>query len=190
MWNAFPPSDRYTSLRNALQTVMGNVAYAGLMVGMNFFPVFELPDPDQCDVGLYNPLQVSTGSLPAHSATLLAAIDAQSVWSESPTYPALEGTLAYLVAQRTADPNNPRSVVLITDEPPLLCGSGISPLLDLVSNALGSGVRTFVVTLDPAYKTAFDAVAQEGGTTVAWSPTSQAQLEADLAAIFASAMGP
>jgi hypothetical protein len=47
-----------------------------------------------------------------------------------------------------------------------------------------------VVTLDPAYKTALDAVAQEGGTTAAWSPTSQAQLEAHLAAIFASAMGP
>lgn len=188
MGSAFASSNRYISVRNALQTVLSDLTHAGLVAGMNFFPVWELPDADQCDLGLYNPLQVSTGTLPGHSAALVAAMDAQLLFGSAPTTTALEGSLDHLVAHRSVDTEDPCSVVLITDGPSELCGSGVGTLVGLASDALGSGVRTYVVTLDAAFKTALDALAEAGGTTAAWSPGTQAELAAHLSAIFASAM--
>lgn len=171
---------RYDAVHQGLSAFFGSPAHSGLMVGLNFFPVGN--PPELCNPALHNPPQVPMGELTGHATTLEAAMAAQIPGNQASTHPALNGSLAFLVAHKQANPRDPTFAVLITDGAATACDMNFSSLNSLAAAALSNGVRTYVISIEGSDLAQFNALAVAGGTAGALLVNPGANRVAELVA--------
>ncbi|RLB61023.1 MAG: hypothetical protein DRI90_12320, partial [Deltaproteobacteria bacterium] len=123
----------------------------------------------------YNPPQYPVGPLPGHSSILGQVLTGMLLGGETPTYPALEGSLAWAVTYQQAHPELDVVVALASDGDPTTCDTDAGNIAALAADALATaGVRTFAVAINGATLTNLDQIAAAGGTGQALDVTSDA----------------
>lgn len=184
------PGSRYDAVVASLSAFLTNAQVTGALAGLNFFPVSGAVD--QCDTTLYTPAQLAPVELPGGASTLQAALLANAPAGGSPTFPALQGSLHDLVADKLAHPDDVDFAILLTDGAASLCETSVPATAGLAAAAFGAGVRTFVVGLDATNFSDLNQIATSGGgtATLISSANMRAELFAALQAIYATATGP
>jgi hypothetical protein len=162
--------EKWTNIRLALKTFVGNPAYSDLGIGLQFFPIRK-----QCSVADYQVPAVPLMLQPQAAGPIGAALDVQHMAGGTPMVPLLEGVTKYLAASAKA--GRKPVVVLATDGVPddtcLASENGsLSNTLDnavAVADAAFKGtpsIATFVIGVGGEL-TALDAIAAAGGTQTA-----------------------
>ena len=151
-----------------------------------------------------NPM-VALGTLSSAAAptdtqeqALVSAINGLSPDGWTPSWSALKGSYDWATAHQAANPNEIDVVVFITDGEPTEClfgGSSTSTNTELANMAetayLGSGIRTYTISMQGANTTALDAIAVKGGTGQAFviGNANQQQVATDLTTALQSIAG-
>ena len=158
---------KWTNVRAALKSFVGNPANADLGLALQFFPVRK-----QCSVSDYATPAVLLGLQPVNASPITAALDAQQMAGGTPMVPLLEGLTQYLQAKG----NSARKpiIVLATDGVPddtCLADTATSKANTIENAVLVAGqafkgtpsIPTFVIGVGSEL-TALNAIGQAGGT--------------------------
>jgi hypothetical protein len=160
-------------ITTSLESFFGAPSSKGISAGFNFFA--PPGQADGCDASAYNPPQYPVGPLPSHSSTLTQVLTGMQLGGETPTYPALEGSLAWAVTYQQAHPELDVVVALASDGDPTTCDTDPDNIAALAADALATaGVRTFAVAISGATLANLDKIAAAGGTGQALDVTSDA----------------
>jgi hypothetical protein len=142
-------------------------------VGVGFFPLFASDSgiAPSCASGDY-----ATPSVPMHfsaqSSRVASALAVQTLRGESPTGPAFDGALAYMLRWAASPPppdelvsRTPPTVVLMTDGAPTACGSTVDGLAAAAAAAFRGTprIRTFVLAIGSEAR-GLDPIAAAGGS--------------------------
>jgi hypothetical protein len=160
---------RWTAMVNALNTFIRSQASAGLGAGLNLFPK-ATGNTTLCGANDYLTPVVPIGLLPGVAPQIATALASQTLLRQTPTRPALEGSLTYARAEKTARATRDVAVVMVTDGEPSGCpnNTGIAPAV-AIARAFFTGtpsVRTYVLGIGPSVSN-LNQLAQAGGTAPA-----------------------
>ena len=160
---------RWTAMTNALNTFLRSPSSAGLGAGLNLFPK-AMGNTTLCGVNDYLTPVVPIGLLPGVAPQIATALAAQNLQQNTPTRPALEGSLTYARAEKMARATRDVAVVMVTDGDPTGCtnNSGIAPSV-AVARSFYTGtpsIRTYVLGIGPSVSN-LNQLAQAGGTAPA-----------------------
>lgn len=95
-----------------------------LGVGLTFYPNRTPTNVNTCRIDYYTTPAVTLAPLPMNQAALTAAINQRQLCCDTPTRPAMEGTLMYLRSHAMMNPDRRPILLLITDGLPNGCGPG------------------------------------------------------------------
>ncbi len=157
---------KWSNVRSAMKSFVGNPAYAELGIAVQFFPIRK-----QCSVADYAQPAVPLALQPVVKAPIIAALDLQQMAGGTPMVPLLEGLNAYLKAN--AKPTRKPVIVLATDGfPDDSCPGGAGQRANTIENAVAVAtealngsppVFTFVIGVGGELS-ALNAISQAGGT--------------------------
>lgn len=160
--------NKWPSVKSALNSFVANPSYAGLGVGLQFYPLRK-----QCSVSDYSNPAVPIAMLPGGASAVAAALQSQNMSGGTPIVPLLEGLTQYLKTWAAAHPERKAVLILATDGvPDYTCvgtSTGRSNTLDnavAVASGAANGtpkVSTFVIGVGSEL-TALDAIGTAGGT--------------------------
>lgn len=160
--------DKWSNVREALRAFISNQAYAGLGVGLQFFP-----SRAACSVSDYATPAVPMAQLPVAQPTLRTAIDAQRVSGGTPLVQVIQGMGEYMRAWAGAHPERKPILIVASDGiPDDSCTSTDQTPPNSLANAVLQAQATYKGTPSvPVFVigvgnelTALNAVAQAGGT--------------------------
>jgi hypothetical protein len=162
---------RWDFVRDAVQSFVQAKEAANIGIGLQFFGQSGSRDDSlDCNVDLYSTPAVGIGPAAKVGADLVAAIEAMVPGGLTPTYPALEGAVAYGKQWARAHPGRAAVVVLVTDGFPTQCQSpvSVSAIAAVARQALQEQppIRTYAVGI--AAVDNLDTIAREGGTKAAY----------------------
>ncbi|HWZ90400.1 MAG TPA: vWA domain-containing protein [Polyangiaceae bacterium] len=169
--------NRWAPVTAALKSFLAGPSLAGVGVGLQYFPLGATmtSDPAICVTANYSTPDVAVQDMPGNDAALAASIDkhfftaAQGTdpahWG-TPTYPALEGSYAYLRQYLTSNPSRHGVLLLATDgAPSKICPNDtIAQITTLIAAqaAMTPPIQTYVVGIGKVAN--LDAWATAGGT--------------------------
>jgi len=160
---------RWTAMVNALNTFVRSPSSAGLGAGVNLFPK-SMGNTTLCGVNDYLTPLVPIGLLPGVAPQIATALTGQTLLRNTPTRPALEGSLTYARAEKMARATRDVAVVMVTDGDPTGCtnNTGIAPSVTVARNFyMGTpSVRTYVLGIGSSVNN-LNQLAQAGGTAPA-----------------------
>lgn len=173
----FNTPTKWESVVAATKAFVNDPTNAGVSIGIEYFPVVDPPDADDCNVKWYKTLDVDVAPLPANAAAISASLDAHGPTGATPTYGALQGVLFVATALQDAHPDHKVIVVFATDGDPTECTiTDPDQIADLAQKALNyNGVQTFVIGMAGATTSNLDKIAQKGGTTKSYDVSSNPQ---------------
>lgn len=158
---------KWESIAQVLKTFVADSRFAGISVGMQYFPLRET-----CDVDEYAKLAVPFGTLPAAATPLATSLDEQRMAGGTPMVPAMQGVMQVATDQAKKNPGRKAVVVLATDGvPDESCPSkagglpnDIASVAQIVKGAAMSTppIITYVVGVGSGL-TALNQIAQAGG---------------------------
>jgi len=158
---------RWDFVHDSVQAFVQDPKAATIGVGIQFFGQSGSRDDSiDCDVSRYSTPAVPIGPASTSGADVVSAIDATLPGGLTPTFPALEGAVAYGQTWATAHPGRATVVVLVTDGFPTQCQNPVS--VSAIANvaqqaATGSPpVKTYVVGITAGYN--LNTIARAGGT--------------------------
>lgn len=162
---------RWDFVHDAVQAFVQDPAAANIGVGIQFFGQSgSRDDALDCDVSRYSTPAVPIGLASASGADVVSAIDATLPGGLTPTFPALQGAVAYGSQWATSHPGRATVVVLVTDGFPTQCQNpvSVSAIADVAKQAAEGSppVRTYVVGLVAGYN--LNTIARAGGTNTAF----------------------
>jgi len=153
-------ANRWDPVSTALKSFVSGATLAGVGVGLQYFPLGAsmTSDPAICSALNYASADVAIQDLPTNSVLLTSSIDKHyftaangtdaTHWG-TPTYPALEGSYAYLRGYLTANPSRRGVLLLATDGlPSKLCtGDTVKEITALIASqaALTPPIQTYIV---------------------------------------------
>ena len=164
---------KFAAVRSAIKSFSTNEEFAGLGVGVQYFPLRT-----QCRIDAYQVPAVPIDRLPGNAVSIARSLDEQRMQGGTPMVPALSGAVAYTKAylnQFPADAGRKAVIVLATDGvPDNSCagdqGQGLLPntIGNVEEVARGSlmsspSVQTFVVGVGRQLGV-LDGIARAGGT--------------------------
>ena len=188
-------SGKWGAITNAFNTFVSLPGIDGLGMGIGFFPpvvnppVPEFCDPsgscgpngtcipfppplpsiceqnDLCEPTDYAQPVVGIAPLPGVGSQITSAISSTSPSGNTPTRPALQGSLMYTLAWAAQHPDHITIVVLATDGEPVGCSpNSISDVSAEAAKGVAANpsVKTFVIGVGDL--SALNAIAQAGGT--------------------------
>jgi hypothetical protein len=147
---------------------------------------------DVCQVSSYAAPAVPL-SLPPNHPPVVSSIQGTSPGGGTPTRPALEGTMQYVVGWAQQNPGRKTVVVLATDGDPTGCTTNaVQDSANIAAQALSqNGIQTFVIGVGNSL-TSLNQIAQAGGTGQAYIVDAggnvQQQFSDALAAIHGAAL--
>lgn len=166
---------RWTNVTNALKTFINDPSSDGLAIGLDYFPQTS-PDTNYCKDINYETPSVPIALLPANRTPLVNSIDATSPSGNTPTEPALRGSLRYTRTFAVANPTYKPVVVLATDGEPTQCNAATNNPVWIGDNVahtfgyLGSpSIPTYVIGVGTGVSaTNMNYIANRGGTGTAY----------------------
>jgi Mg-chelatase subunit ChlD len=189
---------RWQALQTAIPPFLADMANAGMMVGLDFFPEGGLNA--SCNIMDYTNLDVPIAIIPGANNTqanaITMAINNRMPNGGTPTAPALSGAIQSARTFQMANPDRAISVLLLTDGQPTGCGVNMANPLGPAIMAAQAGtmgtppILTYVLGVGPDTGS-LDSIAAAGGTKMAYMATSggASALSAALAAIRKSTLG-
>ena len=170
-------------IATSFESFFGSPNSTGILAGVSFFA--PPGTAGGCDAGDYNPPQYSIGPLPGHTAVLGPVFTGMQLGGETPTYAALEGSLAWAVGYQQDHPELDVVIALASDGDPTICNTDVGAMATLAADALTTaGVRTFTVAIQGANVANLNQIAAAGGTNEALDVTSDAsEIEQKMAEI-------
>jgi hypothetical protein len=189
---------RWDSLTQALPIFLNDPANAGLMVGLDFFPEGGLSA--SCNIVDYTMPNVTIDVIPGpnnmQSMALVGAVQGRARGGGTPTTPALTGALQTAKNWQEAHPERSLGVLFMTDGQPTGCTAVCNTVMGAAAVAQTFAndtprIKTYVLGVGPDTGS-LDAIAQAGGTTMAYLATSStpADVAKALSTIAASACDP
>jgi hypothetical protein len=166
---------KWSGTVSAVTQFVNDPVNAGVSLGINFFPLAGATD--QCDASIHNPPQLGLTPIPAGANTVSMAINGTSPGGLTPTYGALLGTLQFLTAHQTMNPDRVVAAVLASDGDPTECitsGAAIEGLAQAAFDA--NGVRTYVIAIEGSSAATLNPIAAAGGTGQAIDVTTDINL--------------
>jgi hypothetical protein len=172
--------DRWTPITTAIKNFVLAPEAAGTGLGIGYFgvypdgPLADPTTPPSCEPSDYERPDVPITVLPDARPLIVASLDAHHPAGETPTTPALQGTMRYALAWAAAHPERRTVVVLITDSEPQGCtGNDVPAVAKVAAAALAStpSVETHVIGIGNV--TGIFEIAQAGGTTATIVPDGQ-----------------
>lgn len=159
---------KWAKLASGIKDFLEAPASDGMNVGLNFFPKAESAQLDSCDFHLYQELDVTIGTLPAHVPALFESIDDVAPQGQTPTFGALKGTLITATAYKDMHPDTDVAVVLSTDGLPNAClENSVEAIAQLAAVARAyNKVKTYVVAVGEVDALRVAPIALAGGTEV------------------------
>jgi hypothetical protein len=162
---------RWDFVRDAVRAFVQDPGAANIGVGIQFFGQSgSRDDALDCDVTRYSTPAVPIGLASTAGADVVAAVDGTLPGGLTPTFPALQGAVAYGQQWATGHPGRATVVVLVTDGFPTQCQNPVSvgDIADVAQQAAAASppVRTYVVGLAAGYN--LDTIARAGGTRQAF----------------------
>ena len=152
--------NRWAPVTAALKSFLAGSSLAGVGVGLQYFPLgaTTTSDPNICVAANYSAPDVPVQDMPANDAALATSIDKHfftaaqgndpAHWG-TPTYPALEGSYAYLRQYLASNPARRGVLLLATDGAPskLCTGDTIAQITTLIAAqaAMMPPIQTYVV---------------------------------------------
>jgi hypothetical protein len=125
---------------------------------------------DACTASTYKQ-DVDIALLPGVAGAIVNSLNSHGPGGGTPTYPALEGSYAYVKAWASAHPNEKTILVLATDGDPSGCANNTVQTIstNLVAPALAGNpsILTFVIGVGSSL-TSLNQIAQSGGTNQAF----------------------
>ncbi len=166
----------YSAIAQAIEQVAPAIA-GNLVFGVEFFGRDAGDAGASCNSSDYVQPDIDVGPPAANAAAIGRAFDANAPSGEAPLAPAVEGALLHLETLAEMEPSPPALVVVTGMQPPSGCGAS-SDVLAAVATGVALRVDTYVIGIptpstacDPATistnRSAFDAIAQAGGTASA-----------------------
>jgi hypothetical protein len=162
---------RWDFVHEAVQKFVLDPGAANIGVGIQFFGQSgSRDDAMDCDVSRYSTPAVPIGPASQVGAAVVAAVDATLPGGLTPTYPALQGAVAYGKQWASTHPGRATVVVLVTDGFPTQCQNpvSVSEIAAVAKQAaqVTPPVRTYVVGLAAGTLAPFnlDSIASSGGT--------------------------
>jgi hypothetical protein len=162
---------RWDFVHEAVQKFVEAPGAANIGVGIQFFGQSgSRDDAMDCDVSRYSTPAVPIGPASQVGPDVVAAVDATLPGGLTPTFPALEGAVAYGKQWAKAHPGRATVVVLVTDGFPTQCQNpvSVSAIADVARQAAEESppVRTYVIGLAAGFN--LDTIARSGGTQKAF----------------------
>ncbi len=166
---------RWTNVTNALKTFINDPSTDGVAIGLDYFPQ-TAPDTDYCKDLNYETPSVAIGVLPGNRTALISSINATSPSGNTPTEPALRGSIRYTRTFAVANPTYKPVVVLATDGEPTQCNAATNNPVWIGDNVaynfgyLGApSIPTYVIGVGSGVSaTNLTYIANRGGTTSAY----------------------
>lgn len=144
-------------------------------------------EPDSCEVSDYAQPEVPIAALPGNASALTNALTGKSAVGGSPLTTPLKGAIQYARDWAIANPGFQVAVVLVTDNVPTVCNDTIQGAVQAAQAGLSTSppVRTFVIKMAGTDGTPeqWNGLAQAGGTSVARTVATSAQMREALEAI-------
>jgi hypothetical protein len=162
---------RWDFVRDAVRAFVQDPGTANIGVGIQFFGQSgSRDDALDCDVSRYSTPAVPIGLASVAGGDVVAAVDTTLPGGLTPTFPALQGAVAYGQQWAASHPGRATVVVLVTDGFPTQCQNPVSvgDIADVAQQAAAGSppVRTYVVGLAAGYN--LDTIARAGGTRQAF----------------------
>jgi hypothetical protein len=126
---------KWDSAVSALQSFVQNPRAAGIGVGLQYFGLTDVCNPDA-----YAIPEVPLSQLPGVATDIINSTANTVPATLTPTAPALQGALRYMQAWSLTHPERASVVVLVTDGFPTQCGVQCTVNEDCQSNACVSGM--------------------------------------------------
>jgi len=170
-------SSRWVNLTQAIPPFVTDMANAGMMIGLDFFPEGS-GNQAICNVGNYGNPDVAIDLIPGmngmHAAAISTAIMGRMPANGTPTVPALTGALTTAKAWQILHPERSINVLFMTDGEPQGCNNNNVNAAAAVASMYSNGmppIKTYVLGVGPATGP-LDTIAAGGGTTKAYMVTS------------------
>jgi len=165
----------------ALKTFVNDPASAGINVGIEYFPIDNPPDGNDCNFIHYETLAVDVAALPGNAPALVTSIDFQDPnGGDTPTYGGLKGALFVATGLQDANPDHKVIVVLASDGDPNSCPANqndIPVIAGLAKSAFNyNGVQTYAIAIAGSTVANLNQIAAAGGTTAAFDVTNDISL--------------
>jgi hypothetical protein len=181
---------RWDNLSMAIPGFVNDMANAGMMVGLDFFP--EGGNQPLCSPTDYSMPNVPIAEIPgmggAHATAIITAVQGRMPAGGTPTGPALTGAIQTARAWQMQNPTRSISVLLLTDGEPSGCDAprnnptGPSVMAAQAGSTGMPPIKTYVLGVGPSTGN-LEAIAVAGGTMRAYMATSGGA--ADLSKAFA-----
>ena len=154
----------WTGATKAMNDFVTDPNVVDVAFGVDFYPATNTPN--ECNLALYNPLQIPLAALPGGSATVVKAIQSKTPEGyDTPTHSAMFGALQVATTQQDDHPERKVVVVLATDGQVNSCNTKIQDIADLAKTAYEyNGVLTFAVAINGADLNTLNPIATAGGT--------------------------
>jgi hypothetical protein len=168
-----PPVNRWTSIKEALNSFASSTASNGLGMGLAFFPLMANGNSGSllCRPQDYATPVVQIGALPGAAGAIQNALNMPMPAGSTPTVPALSGAVQYATGYAQTHPGRTVAIVFATDGVPTECTSNNNTIdgAEAVAAAALTGtppIRTYVLGVGPRLDN-LNNIAVAGGTTKA-----------------------
>lgn len=165
-------NSKWPSIKKAIKTFVSNQQFAGLGVGIQYFPLRK-----QCNADEYSLPAVPIAALPGVGPAISSSLDEQQMSGGTPMVPMLEGITTYARNWATVNPQRKIVIVMATDgipddtclSPP--SGGLSNTLINVVALAYDAAtgspaISTFVIGVGSEL-VALNQISQAGGTVSA-----------------------
>ncbi len=115
---------KWDRAQEAVDVFVSDPKSAGLGVGVTFYPNFTATNVNTCRLDYYANPAVPIAPLPMNLIPVRTAIYGREVFLDTPTRPAMEGSLSYLRGYAMKNPDRRPVFLVITDGLPNGCGPG------------------------------------------------------------------
>jgi hypothetical protein len=169
--------DRWTPILSAIKAFVASPEMDGVGVGLNYFGFFppgqpptDPSSPGSCNANDYARPDVPIEVLPNVRQKIENSLNAHTPGGGTPTHPALQGAMQYLMAHALANPSRRPIVVLATDGEPQGCsGNDVNTVAQVAQAGAAANPRivTYVIGVGPNLQ-ALNQIAQAGGSTQAY----------------------
>jgi hypothetical protein len=184
---------RWDAVGQALTAFLRAPQSAGIGVGIGYFPLTPPPCTMQsdtclcilppilciplgggsCTAGDYARPEIPIEPLPGVADKIITNLGQHAPGGGTPTLPALSGAVQYATSWAQGHPDHKTIVVLATDGQPEGCNSDIPGVSQVAAQALAANpsIQTFVIGVGNTGN--LNAIAQAGGTTMAYLVSDQ-----------------
>lgn len=154
------PTQKWNPVTATLKQFFADPKSKGLRASLEFFPA---DGNDICNSSTYYFPATSLTALP--DSGFATSIDATTPMGETPTLPAIIGTIDYGVDSLATTPSDRTAIVLVTDGLPAGCESSVTNVsTECAKVRLAHDINTYVIGVGDNLS-GLTKIAEEGGTT-------------------------